>query len=372
MMDRNTSREALYHALTDNSFSTEGKKLFIWGTGNTAQLYQEGLKRLEEEGFFIHGYCDNHMEKFADDQSFCGKPVLGTEELRREKSAYVLICTPQSRAVREITEQLDGMGIPNSHIDAVIFKLHAKEVMACYDALEDEESRDIYAELTLCRMNGRYPEKRRVDRELYFTLDRFRNANANEVFVDCGAFVGDVVERYIWNKGGAFGKIIAFEPDKGNYDALAYRVKRLKKEWNLKEDSIVLEYAGIGEQNGEGVFVHDAVNGGLGSKYVADASEGDVSRIYSIDGYMTEPFDFLKADIEGYEYQMLLGARESIRRYRPLLAVCIYHNAVDFYTILLLIKSIEPKYKFSLRHHTGLVSETVLYAWVEEGSASAE
>ena len=210
MTDKGLSREALHHALTDNSFSPEGRKLFVWGTGNTAQLYQEGLKRLEEEGFFIYGYCDNHMEKFADDQSFCGKPVLGTEELRREKSAYVLICTPQSRAVREITEQLDGMGIPNSHIDAVIFKLHAKEVMACYDALEDEESRDIYAELTLCRMNGRYPEKRRVDRELYFTLDRFRNANANEVFVDCGAFVGDVVERYIWNKGGGIWENYCF------------------------------------------------------------------------------------------------------------------------------------------------------------------
>lgn len=32
------------------------KPIWIWGAGNTAQLYQEGFKRLEEEGFKIEGY----------------------------------------------------------------------------------------------------------------------------------------------------------------------------------------------------------------------------------------------------------------------------------------------------------------------------
>ena len=112
--------------------------------------------------------------------------------------------------------------------------------------------------------------------------------------------------------------------------------------------------------------MRDEVNGGLGSKFVEGASDGEVSRICSIDTSITEPFDFLKADIEGYEYQMIAGAKESIRKNKPLLAICIYHNAVDFYSILLLIKSIEPEYKFAVRHHTSRLSETVLYAWVEE------
>lgn len=73
---------------------------------------------------------------------------------------------------------------------------------------------------------------------------------------------------------------------------------------------------------------------------------------------------FLKADIESYEYQMLLGAEKGIKKFRPLLAVCIYHNAVDFYSVILLIKKMVPEYHFAVRHHSENLDETVLYAWI--------
>ena len=247
MLTNGVSREELYNILMKDRPDLEGKKIFIWGTGNTALLYQEGLKRLEKEGLFVNGYCDNHIEKFQNNKTFCGKIVLGVEELKAEKDIYVLICTPQPQAVKAISNQLDQLRIPHLHIDAAIFKLHAAELMDCYDALEDAESKNIYAGLIICRMNGLYPKNLSVNRMQYFALDQFWNQNAGEVFVDCGAFVGDVVERYIWNKGGVFGKIIAFEPDKNNYGALSYRVERLKREWNLEDGSIELIPAGVGE-----------------------------------------------------------------------------------------------------------------------------
>lgn len=58
------------------------------------------------------------------------------------------------------------------------------------------------------------------------------------------------------------------------------------------------------------------------------------------------------------------GAENGLRKYRPLLAVCIYHNAVDFYSIPLLIKRILPEYKLAVRHHLDDLSETVVYAWI--------
>ena len=61
---------------------------------------------------------------------------------------------------------------------------------------------------------------------------------------------------------------------------------------------------------------------------------------------------------------MLLGAKKSIKKYRPKLAICIYHNAVDFYEIPILIKEILPDYHLSIRHHSPTLCETVLYAWV--------
>ena len=102
----------------------------------------------------------------------------------------------------------------------------------------------------------------------------------------------------------------------------------------------------------------------MGSKFSEAVSEGESGKIVSLDKFVKEPYTFLKADIESYEYKMLQGAREGIKKYKPLLAICIYHNAVDMYTIPLLVKKILPEYKIAIRHHLDDLSETVMYAWI--------
>ncbi len=57
------NRETFKKILSGNVPETEGRKLVIWGTGNTAQLYAEGLERLEQEGFAVYAYCDNNPNK---------------------------------------------------------------------------------------------------------------------------------------------------------------------------------------------------------------------------------------------------------------------------------------------------------------------
>ena len=112
-------------------------------------------------------------------------------------------------------------------------------------------------------------------------------------------------------------------------------------------------------------FVRYSNNAGLGSKIIeSDAGIEGNCRMVSLDGILDE-YNFLKADIESFEYRMLLGAEKGIKKCRPLLAICIYHNAVDFYSIPLLIKEILPEYKIAIRHHLDDTSETVVYAWVE-------
>lgn len=61
---------------------------------------------------------------------------------------------------------------------------------------------------------------------------------------------------------------------------------------------------------------------------------------------------------------MLIGAMQSIREYSPNLAICIYHNVVDFYQIQMLIHEINPNYKVIIRHHSYNLAETILYAWI--------
>lgn len=279
------SREELYNVLSTDKPNLKEKKIFIWGMGNTALLYQEALKRLENEEFFIDGYCDNDIEKLNGAGTFCGKPVLTTEELKVEKDAYVLICTPQTKFISAISDQLNKLEIPNIHIDSAIFKLHVEELMKCYDALVDEQSKNIYAQLILCRMSGVYPDNLPVDRTSYFALNRFWNGKIDEVFVDCGAFVGDVMERYIWNKGGMFGKIIAFEPDRDNYHALSERTERLKREWHLEDERIRLIFGGVGKTDKDEFFIQDKVGGGQCSRFTDMPLRGGGYKAHIYDRY---------------------------------------------------------------------------------------
>ena len=80
---------------------------------------------------------------------------------------------------------------------------------------------------------------------------------------------------------------------------------------------------------------------------------------------MREPYSYLKADIESYEYQMLCGAKHSIKKYKPNIAICIYHNAVDFFQIPIMVHDLYPDYKLMIRQHSFTVADTLLYAYAE-------
>lgn len=359
-------KESLEKELYSHIPDTKGRELVIWGTGNTAQLYQEGIERLGTEGFYVTAYCDNNSNKWG--QEFCGKPVICPDELRKKKNACVLICTPTPQHIQSIKAQLETLEVTYYLLDEVILKQHTAEILTCYDMLEDLESKRIYTDIILSHIQGKYPmpENRAYD-NAYFAIERFKQMDRSEIFVDCGAYVGDTLEKYIWNRDGIFKKIIAFEPDADNYVAMNRRVHRLREEWNIKEDAIVLFPYGVADQSTTSVF--EAYDNGLGSKFVKiTEAAGDSVQIVSLDEEVADAYSFLKADIESYEYKMLLGAEKGIKKNKPLLAICIYHNAVDLYTIPLLIKSMVGDYRMAVRHHSNTLADTVLYCWIPEES----
>ncbi|MGN0914862.1 MAG: FkbM family methyltransferase, partial [Succinivibrio sp.] len=73
----------------------------------------------------------------------------------------------------------------------------------------------------------------------------------------------------------------------------------------------------------------------------------------------------IKMDIEGAELDSLKGASDIIRKYKPKLAICIYHMPLDFYEIPVFLKSLVPEYRFKVRQHEPGFCETVLYAYVD-------
>lgn len=75
--------------------------------------------------------------------------------------------------------------------------------------------------------------------------------------------------------------------------------------------------------------------------------------------------DFIKMDIEGAELKALEGAVNTLRKYRPNLAISIYHNWEQFSRIAPWLNELNLGYKFYLGHYNTGAWETVLYAATE-------
>ena len=67
-------------------------------------------------------------------------------------------------------------------------------------------------------------------------------------------------------------------------------------------------------------------------------------------------------DIEGSELKALEGMKQTIKKYKPKLAICIYHKFEDLWELPLYIKKLVPEYQLYIRNYTSYLDEIVLYA----------
>jgi hypothetical protein len=81
----------------------------------------------------------------------------------------------------------------------------------------------------------------------------------------------------------------------------------------------------------------------------------------TIDNIVKQKVDYIKLDIEGAEQDAIDGAKETIRKYKPILAICIYHKAQDWYKIPKKVLEIQSDYKVYIRHYMEGIYETVMY-----------
>ncbi len=295
------------------------------------------------------------------------------------KGCLILICGEHTRIddanCRHSFQRLKDMRIEGAEIFTFwgyYYCLHAQEIMEVFDLLHDDFSKATYAHMILLRMALVEPDFQYVQEDEYFCLPEFLSINLDEVFVDCGAYVGDTIETYLDRKMGLFQKIYAFEPMQGQYKALSARVDRLKKEWGLPDIKFELLNAGVGDRNYqidkefEDIQLEKNVDlSAMTLSFGTEVEQGGIP-VFSIDEFFGEQnVSLIKADIEGFELKMISGAEYVIKRDKPKLAICIYHLPIDMFCIPLRIKKLCPNYTLAIRQHGLGVTETVLYAYVE-------
>ncbi|MEI0604859.1 FkbM family methyltransferase [Brachyspira alvinipulli] len=201
-----------------------------------------------------------------------------------------------------------------------------------------------------------------MEKDMYFCLPEF-SGNFEEIFIDAGAFVGDTVEKFIIENMGTFKHLYAFEPGDKQFEAMSIRMERLKKEYAIKDDTVTLVKAGLGKKTSKmsTIYLDDSP---IRHTLSNDNSNNCNVDVFSLDEFLNgKEVTFIKVDIEGMEYDFLEGAKETIKKYKPKIAICIYHYPCDLHRIFEYIKKIDSTYKFKFRHHAPLIGDFVLYCY---------
>ena len=201
------------------------------------------------------------------------------------------------------------------------------------------------------------------EQELYDTwvrkqylLEGICEPEKGDVVLSVGAFYG---ETSIWfsERVGDFGKVYAFEAVARNAWVAECNCRRNGIKNILVENSCLWS----AEQS---VYVEqdDAAS------RVSENTEGTEMKAITLDTYCEKnrisKVDYIKMDIEGAEYEALLGTENVIRKNKPKLAICVYHSAEDFIRIPQKIKEYVPEYRLYLSHKNEDLNETVVFATV--------
>jgi FkbM family methyltransferase len=187
----------------------------------------------------------------------------------------------------------------------------------------------------------------RIRSSRYRVLDVTGEAlvHPGDVVLDCGAYTGGSAREAL-----ALGarQVISIEPSPRN---LACLLRNMEKQINNGQVIVV----GKGVWDREDVLYlqeHPLV---AAADYIADVhraapkDEGVEVPLTTIDQLVEdlqlERVDFIKMDIEGSEQRAILGARNTIAKYKPRLAIAAYHLPSDNERIPALVKEIWPEYQ---------------------------
>lgn len=332
--------------------------------------------------------CDNNYELW-------GEAVLGVEicsPLRlysENPDKVVILVTAGADYVYAITKQIQDMDqfdifyynvIENEFLCEISEELfdNYKKIKEVELLLSDHRSMRILREIVHRRMigsNAEYGDLTITGEQQYLFPPMYKKINECEIILDCGAYTGDTVEKFVRFFGNRVRKIYSFEALPQNLVKLREIKEELKHsptEWN--GELAVLPFA-VSDQTSTITFCETSLPGGSFSpdfrnatkfKYVEPVQTLEVEA-RSIDETIpaVEKVTLIKMDIEGAEYEALLGAERTVKTHRPRLAISIYHNACDYWRIAQLVKQFVPEYRIAIRHHKARHVDTVLYAWAE-------
>lgn len=286
------------------------QKVIIYGAGQcgfvTMSLLHSVMKNIK-----LVAFCD---KKARVSTRFFGYKILNIEELVQNYRDAIIIVTPVEKSVRnDIVSQLVDNGISKDHIISEL-------------------------PFDFWKIRGQY-------------FDEVVQFNDKEVFIDVGCLNCVTTLDFI-KRCPQYKEIVGFEPVPAAYEDCLKIIK------NQNICNVQLYNMGLWNKKDELPFV---ISTG-GSSHIS--KEGSIMiPLDTLDNILQgKEASFIKMDIEGAELNALQGCEKTIRKFKPKLAISVYHKIQDIIEIPLYIHGIVPEYKIYMRHYSINSNETVLYA----------
>jgi FkbM family methyltransferase len=345
--------------LLDNSVETikafeqlDVDKKFIFGTG----IYSQAALQVMEFNSFV--------EENPTQTSIMGKPICSLESIPRD----IVLLVGSSLYPFSASTKLKKAGFIPLHLLYYLqkhkskrlyfaeFESHFEKNKEAYGlldkSLEDKQSRDLLKGVIDFRLTAdiNLLWGLKSPGEHYF--EEFINLGSDETFFDIGAYDGANSLRFseITNESGS---IVMFEANPMQQASL----KTLLRNGN----NMQLISGALSDKD---THLYFDSNKGSSSRIQSQETESSImvkaKRLDSLNLNCVPTF--MKLDVEGAEMRVLNGATETIRKFRPRLAISVYHRPKDILEAFVFCQRNLQGARYFLRQYTEGTDEIVLYS----------
>lgn len=361
----------LFDAHIDVPGFLESKQpVILYGAGNIGKEISGALSR---RGIPVICFLDRKA-KDGNGTTINNIPIYFPDTAFVDKKAHPVVITIFNPDVYipEIVDYLRSIGFISVYTLADIFdffeadfeykfwlaskayyKHHKEKLIETYDIWADEKSHLLYQAVVEFRLTRNYRILPDPEGHQYFPADLPKWKEPLRM-IDAGAFDGNTL-RDLGSTSYQIEAIVAFEPDTYNFQKLSESVR-------LNTDSI-----------GSDIFLYPCGVWSDTRKVSFSSGKGEASSISTVGDNTIQSValddvlplfspTLIKMDIEGAEYEALIGAKRMITQCQPGLAISLYHHPDHIWRIPLLIRGWCLGYNFYLRCHKYSTFDLVLYA----------
>ncbi len=321
--------------------------ILIYGMGNGADKIISVFEK----------YGIEYSDVFASDgfvrgHSYKGKRVISyTEACEKYKDGFDIVVSFGSKLPDVIEriyflEQKHNVYSPDVEVCGnelfceEFFDTHISELWLARECLADEISKNVFDNIVRYKLTGKlhYLKATSFSEE---ECDAILNLDKYESYLDLGAYNGDTIRKYSALCRN-LKEIYAFEPDKRNFKKLSSYCEQITNKRILAfncgaySSDTTLTFSASGNRNSTAI-----ANGSFEHKTIDIEAKAPDS--------VLDKVDFIKYDVEGLEYEALLGSKRLLTTIAPDLLVSMYHKSEDMFKLPLLIKEINPEYSLYLR-----------------------